>query len=44
MDNKDYRNDQFDSGESKAKTVWRNIGIGVLAFFVAVLTVVVINL
>lgn len=44
MDNKDYSTIKYETTESKAKTVWRNIGIGVLAFFVAVLTVVVINL
>ncbi len=44
MDNKDYRSEQFETNENKAKTVWRNIGIGALSVFVAVLTVVVINL
>ena len=44
MDNKDYRNDQYESNDSKAKTIWRNIGIGALAVFVSILTVVVINL
>lgn len=42
MDNKDYRG--FEPVENKTKTVWRNIGIGALSVFVAVLTVVVINL
>lgn len=44
MDNKDYRNNQYETSENKVKTIWRNIGIGVLAVFVAILTVVVINL
>lgn len=44
MDNEKYNGNQFESGENKAKTVWRNIGIGALALFVAVLTVVVINI
>lgn len=44
MDNKDYSTVRYETNESKAKTVWRNIGIGVLSLFVAVLTVVVINL
>ena len=44
MDNKDYSTVKYDNNDSKAKTIWRNIGIGALAFFVAVLTVVVINL
>ena len=44
MDNEKYNGNQFESGESKAKAVWRNIGIGALALFIAVLTVVVINL
>lgn len=45
MDNKDYRNNnQYETNESKAKTIWRNIGIGVLSLFVALLTVVVINI
>ena len=44
MENNDYRNNQYDTGESKAKAIWRNIGIGALAVFVALLTVVVINL
>lgn len=44
MENNDYRNNGYEQNESKAKTIWRNIGIGVLAVFVAVLTVVVINL
>ena len=43
MDNKDYRSN-YEANENKAKTVWRNIGIAVLSLFVAVLTVVVINL
>ena len=44
MDNKDYSTTRYETNDSKAKTVWRSIGIGVLAFFVAALTVVVINL
>ena len=44
MDNKEYSTVRYEVSESKAKSVWRNIGIGVLAVFVAVLTVVVINL
>lgn len=43
MENKDYRVN-YESNANKSKTVWRNIGIGVLALFVAVLTVLVINL
>ena len=43
MDNKEFRAN-YESNENKAKTVWRNIGIGVLAVFVAVLTVLVIHL
>ena len=44
MDNKDYRSNQYETSESKAKAIWRNIGIGALAVFVAVLTVIVINI
>ena len=44
MDFKDYRNEQYESNDNKAKNVWRNIGIGALALFIALLTVVVINL
>ena len=44
MDNKDYSTVRYETNENKAKVIWRNIGIGVLAVFVAVLTVVVINL
>ena len=44
MENGKYSNNQFDNNERKAKAIWRNIGIGALAVFVAVLTVVVINL
>lgn len=40
---KEYNND-FERSESKAKNFWRAVGIGVLALFVAALTVVVINL
>lgn len=43
MDNKNLNN-QYETNENKAKNVWRNIGIGVMAFFVAVLTVVVISI
>ncbi len=43
MDDKNIRN-QYDSGENKTKRVWRDIGVGVLAFFLALLTVVVINI
>ena len=44
MENNEYRNNGYEQNESKAKAVWRNIGIGALAVFIAVLTVVVINL
>lgn len=44
MENNDYRNNGIEQNESKAKVVWRNIGIGALSVFLAVLTVVVINL
>ena len=44
MNNENYRGEQSDNNESKAKVIWRNIGIGALALFVAILTVVVINL
>ncbi len=43
MDNKNVNN-QYETNENKAKNIWRNIGIGVMAFFVAVLTVVVISI
>ncbi len=43
MDNKNVNN-QYENNENKAKNVWRNIGIGVMAFLVAVLTVVVISI
>lgn len=44
MENEKYRDNRFENNEHKAKTFWRNVGIGALALFVAVLTVVVINL
>ena len=44
MENNGYGNNGYEQNESKAKTVWRNIAIGALAVFIAVLTVVVINL
>ena len=44
MENKEYSTVRYDMSENKVKTVWRNIGIGALAVFVAILTVVVINL
>ena len=40
---KEYKN-QYETGENKSKNVWRAVGIGCLALFVAVLTVVVINI
>lgn len=43
MDNKDIRIN-YETGENKTKTIWRNIGIGVLAFVIAALTVLVIHL
>ena len=44
MENNDLRNNGYEQNESKAKAVWRIIGIGALTLFLAVLTVVVINL
>ena len=43
FNDKEYKN-QYDAGENKTKSVWRAIGIGCIAVFVAILTVVVINL
>ena len=43
MENKEFRAN-YETNENKAKTVWRNIGIGVLAVVLAALTVLVINL
>ena len=43
MEYKNFQN-QYENNENKEKHVWRDIGIGVLAVLIAVLTVVVINL
>lgn len=43
MENKEFRAN-YETNENKSKTVWRNIGIGVLAVALAALTVLVINL
>lgn len=45
MDNKNFQNEfQFETNGGKAKKVWKTIGIIALAFVLAALTVVVINL
>ena len=44
MNNNDYRNNGYEQNDNKTRTVWINIGIGALAVFLAVLTVVVINI
>ena len=44
MENNDYRNNGYEQNENKSKAVWLNIGVGALAVFLAVLTVVVINI
>ena len=43
MNDKNYQN-QFENNEGKGKKFWCNFGVGCLALFVAVLTIVVINL
>ena len=43
MENKEFRAN-YESSENKNKTVWRNIGIGALSVFMALLTVLVINI
>lgn len=43
MENKDYRVN-YETSENKSKNFWRNFGIGALSVFLAVLTVLVINL
>lgn len=43
MENKVVRVN-YESNENKAKTFWRNVGIGVLSVLIAALTVLVISL
>ena len=45
MEKKAFQSEyQFESGEKKNKRIWKNIGIGALAFAIAVITIFVISL
>ncbi len=43
IDDRNFAEKTENLAESKRKTVWKNIGIGALSFFLALLTVLVIN-
>ena len=43
IDDRNFAEQTASAGESKKKKFWKAVGIGALSFFLALLTVIVIN-
>ena len=44
IDDRNFAEQTVSTGESKKKKFWKGVGIGVLSFFLAILTILVINI